>query len=285
MAAGRVGAAAASVGVLVLVAAFLTDVVVAGHRPGTTAGAAAGSFRFSSEVLDAGEGQGFVRVVVERTDLPVSRATVAFHTAAGSASEREDFDATEGLLTFDVGVSSASFVVVVRNDEVEEPTEQLTTLLGDRSAVAGTALIRIFDDDRRPHGSSAAGSEPAATAAGSGGSSMAGTSSAAGAGGAAAAAATGGGSRTAAAVAGAPVASASGGRVTTRSRPARPAAARRVTVRQSPVTPFELRPLAPTEALDPSLPLAIDPVLAVAAALLLARVAAEVWFRLRTGAA
>jgi hypothetical protein len=62
-------------------------------------------------------------------------------------------------------------------------------------------------------------------------------------------------------------------------RPATPTP-RRVTVRQSPVTPFELRPAPGTSAT--TIPGAVDPAIAVLAGLLLAKVAAEVWFRART---
>jgi hypothetical protein len=278
---GRVAIGRAAV-VVLLVLVVVVGVGVGVGAP--VAGAAGGAFRFSSEMLDAGEGQGFVRVVVERTDLPVSRATIAFRTVAGTATEREDFEATEGVLTFDVGVTSASFVVVIRNDAVEEPTEQLTAVLGERWAVAGTAVIRIFDDDRRPAGAASSGEESASVASGSGASpSMGGASSMSGSGSGSGSGSAVGGVRSSAS-AGVPSAPGTA-RAVARTRASGPAVKRRVAVRQSPVTPFELRPSAPTEVLDPSLPLAIDPVLAVAAALLLARVAAEVWFRLRTGVA
>lgn len=255
-------------------------VAVAGGVGPAAAGAEGGQFRFSSELIDAGEGQGFVRIVVERSDLPVSRATIAYRTMPGTALEGEDFEATDGILTFDVGVTSASFAVVVRNDVVSEATEQLTAVLGDRSAVAASAVVRIFDDDVRRAGSAAEKPDAGGGATAATGSSVASAS----------ARPLGPGTATAAAgPPGMPSAvrapAASVARPVTRGRSVRPAAPRRVSVRQSPVTPFELRPALPPGGPDPGPPLAVDPFLAVAAALLLARVAAEVWFRLRTGAA
>jgi hypothetical protein len=236
------------------------------------AGADGGRFRFSADVVDASEGQGFARVSVERLDLPVSRATVEYRTRPGSASDGTDFEATQGTLVFDVGATSASFVVVVRDDSLPEPSEELATVLQQGPSVTASAVVRILDDDATARPASSA-SAPAGGA----------TSAASGAAVNAAARPSIATPTTMASVA------APSGRVATSGRvvSARPATSRsrRVTVHQSPVTPFELRPAAPSTVGDDGPPAAVDPILAIAAALLVGRVAADVWFRLRAGPA
>jgi hypothetical protein len=238
------------------------------------ASADASTFRFTSSVVDATEGQGTVRVVVERTDLPVTRTTVDYRTEPGTALAGSDFEATRGTLVFEVGTTSASFLIVLRDDAMPESIEELSAVLGHGVSGAPTADVRIFDDDTAP--------VRRGTGAGAGGAS-AGPDDGAGA--SSGASATGGASAPVAVAAPSPAAAP---RAAAATRPRTSSAAtsgtRRVTVRQSPVTPFELR-AAPVEDGLPGPPAAVDPILAVFAALLVGRVAAEVWFRLRAGPA
>jgi hypothetical protein len=217
---------------------------------------ASGSFRFPEPAMQVSESQALVRVVVERTDLPVSRATVDYRTESATALEGEDFVAGAGRLVFDVGVSQATFVVYLLDDDVAEEREHLVVQLFGSSSAAAT--ITIFDDDRTVVVAGAAdGGAPASTPP--------------------AAPAT---SATPASGSAAPRPEAVRRRLVA-TRPVTPSP-RRVTVRQSPVTPFELRP-APG-ASGGSVPGAVDPALALLAGLLLAKVGAEVWFRARTAA-
>jgi hypothetical protein len=213
---------------------------------------AAPSFRFAEPDLVVGEGQPFVRAVVERTDLPVSRSAVDYRLEAVTAEEGRDFASGAGRLVFDVGEQQGTIVVYLRDDEIAEDRETLVVqLLGPSTA---SATITIVDDDGAV-GAMAAVTEGQAPAA-----------------------------APAAAAAAAPAAPATppaevARRRVVATRPATPTP-RRVTVRQSPVTPFELRPAPGTSTT--TMPGAVDPAIAVLAGLLLAKVAAEVWFRART---
>jgi hypothetical protein len=232
-----------------------------GARP---AAAAEGSVAFADPAPETIEDRPAVRVVVDRVDLPVSKLVVTYSTEDGTATGGSDYVPTSGSLVFDVGVRQATFVVQVRDDRVAEPTEHLVLrLTADRSST--TARLTILDDDADSAGTSSA-SDPARMST--------------------APAATASKpeelSASSAAVVSRPEAAPVRRRVV--AAPAR----RRVVLRQSPVTPFELRPSAPAEDASGSLPnepTVVDPVLALLAGLLLARVSAEVWFRARTVAA
>jgi hypothetical protein len=243
-----------SIGVAVLVALAVSLLAAPPAR-------AASEFRFADTALRASEGQAMVRVFVQRGDLPVSRASVDYRTEPGTASPGSDYAETAGTLTFGVGETHASFPVFLRDDDVAEGPETVVLLLVD--ARRSEIRLTIDDDDRVM--------APATNDGTGGGGAVVATSS----------------SPTAeprpnavapTAVAPAPPVVAAR-RPTTVVRRA-PAAPRPVVVRQNPVTPFELRP-APRNALGPPVPTDVDAGLAVLAALLLARVAAEVWFRAR----
>lgn len=236
------------------VACLAAAVVAATTTAWSTAPAqAAASFRFVEPELLVGEGQPFVRAVVERTDLPVSRATVDYRVESRTAEEGRDFAAGAGRLVFDVGDQQATIVVYLRNDEVAEDRETFVVqLLGTSTA---SARITVLDDDGALDtvAGITADDTPVPMAAPP-------------------------------AAAPAPAATPAPQVVRRRlvaTRPATPTP-RRVTVRQSPVTPFELRPAPGTSAT--SLPGAVDPAIAVFAGLLLAKVAAEAWFRARLAA-
>lgn len=215
---------------------------------------AAESFRFVEPAMQVAEGQAIVRVVVERTDLPVSRVTVDYRLESGTATEREDFAGGAGRLVFDVGERQATVIAYVRDDDLAEEREHfLVQLLGPSSA---SATISIIDDD----GTAPATATPAASTAPP-------------------APADAPPSAGPAAVTAAPPRTETVRRRVAATRSAAPAP-RRVTVRQSPVTPFELRPAPGTSAT--SMPSAVDPAIALLAGLLLAKVSAEVWFRART---
>jgi hypothetical protein len=227
-------------------------VAVAGALSWTAPARAAGSFRFPQPEINVTEGQTLVRAVVERTDLPVSRASVDYRLEAVTADEGRDFAGGAGRLMFDVGDQQATIVVYLRDDDLDEGPETLVVqLLGSSTA---SATVTILDDDRTPSAiatttdAGTAPPPPAPTAA-----------------------------APPAAAAGAPAPPVVRRRLVA-TTPV-PPAPRRVTVRQSPVTPFELRPAPGSPAT--SVPGAVDPAIALLAALLLAKVAAEVWFRAR----
>lgn len=228
--------------------------------------------RFADTSLRGVEGRGPVQVVVERTDLPVSRLLVHFRTdddEGRSAVAGSDYLHTAGTLVFEVGVRSASFFVTVRDDEVVEATEYLLLQLSTSSDGVATSRLTVLDDDLAESTAVAAATAPApppTTAPPR------------------ASAATPPPTTTPPVVV---AASAAVRRpvVVTRSRVVapRPAPPRRIILQQAPTTPFELRPL-PGSAGSSGVATAVDPLLALGAGVLLARVAAEIWFRARIAA-
>jgi hypothetical protein len=248
---------------LAVVALFALALCGPGVRP---AAAADGSVAFADPAPETIEDRPAVRIVVDRVDLPVSKLVVTYSTEDATAIGGSDYVPTSGSLVFDVGVRQATFVVQVRDDRLAEQTEQLVLrLTGDRWST--TARLSILDDDADAAGATSASAaaarpSPAPTTTDPRPEELS--------------------AAKASAVAPRPQAAPVRRRVV--AAPTR----RRVVLRQSPVTPFELRPSAPTEDASGSLPnepTLVDPVLALLAGLLLARVSAEVWFRARTVAA
>lgn len=259
----RCGRALAMLGALV--AAVLGGAVL-GVGGAAAQSSGASPVRFADSALYVAEGRGPLRVVVERTDLPVSRVVVDFRTEdggpTGGASAGEDYVHTEGTLVFDVGVSSSAFTVMMLGDEITEETEHLLLHLESSSGSGASTRVTIVDDDLAPAGSAADSVPPTSTPARS-------------------------------ALAPPPtspppvvVASSAGlrrpasMRAGSTSAAARPGAPRRIILQQTPATPFELRPSGGAGGVAT----AVDPLLALGAGLLLARVAAEVWFRTRVDA-
>lgn len=241
-----------------------------------------GGVRFSSSNMEIDETAESLRVTVERTGaLHVSRLIVDFATESGSARGGSDYADTTGTLTFEVGESFKSFAIRVRNDADVEEREQFTVRLsnarGDAPAMGGPMTISIWDDDTPPFDPEATG---VATPAGD---TAARRSAPARAPIAAPQVAAAPPSASPATVARPPATSVRPApRPATRVRRASASTARRqVSFRQSPVTPFELRPAATGAPTGPALPARVDPLLALVAGLLLARVGAEVWFRAR----
>ena len=236
--------------------------------------------RFASAMQGVEGRDDQVVVVVERTDLPVSRLLVRYRTQDGPAVAGSDYVPVAGTLVFEVGTRTSSFTVPLRDDEVVEQVEHLLVHLEASSGSGASARLTLLDDDQPP-------SFPSSSSSSSSSSDEAGSSTPA-------APAPDPSTRSGAVAAPVPapppvvVASSAGARrpVVTRTRPraaaARPAP-RRIILQQTPTTPFELRPAdGSAGALGPVT--AVDPVLALVAGLLLARVAAEVWFRVRLAA-
>ena len=79
--------------------------------------------------------------------------TVAYATSDATASAGEDYEATQGMLTFAVGDSARTVTVALLDDAMFEPTETFALTLSsavNAMIAAGTAEGRIVDDDDRP---------------------------------------------------------------------------------------------------------------------------------------
>lgn len=249
---------AAAVGLVAVIAAIVAA---------PSASAREATVRLADPHVEAFEQVGTVRITVERTDLPVSRIVVDYRTEDSTAVAGADYTHSSGTMVFDVGQSSQSFTVMVRDDDIEESGEHLLLHVSARDGSASDATpgrLTIIDDDLGPAGSTASDGPLSGAPATSEASSSA----------------RGGGN-------GASIGASSPGAAASASTPARPTAGarttrpirRRVSYQQSPVTPFELRQ---SPSRRTGRPTHVDPVLALAAGLLLARVGAEAWFRSRS---
>ncbi len=207
------------------------------------------------------EAVGLVRITIERTDLPVSRTIVDYRTEGATALPGSDYEESAGTLVFEVGETAATFTVPILDDTVPEGREHFVIRLVGRSSPGAWAPLTILDDDRpadtgvvAPGGDDQSATELASSSR------------------------SGGAAPAANAVAGSAAI-----RTTPRvAAPARPRL-RQVIVRQSPSAPFELRAAAPPADSDSrsGYPGRLDPLLATLAGLVFARVAAELWFRVR----
>lgn len=256
-----------------LVVAMAAGLGWSGSAAAQTSSGPAAQVRFAESSLQATESGGIVRVLVERVDLPVSRLLVHYRTEQVAGAEAgADYAHVAGTLVFDVGVRSSAFSVPLKDDAVAEPTEHLLLHLETSSGSGASTRLTILDDDLpAPSAPAPAPSVNAGGAARSGVVVPAVTTPPV------VVASSAGSSRPA------EVATA-----TARPRAraaARPSPApRRIILRQTPTTPFELRP-SPGSFDGTGTPSAVDPLLALAAGLLLARVGAELWFRARIVAA
>jgi hypothetical protein len=244
--------------VLVATAAALAPGASAGAAPGDTAPS---EVRFTQPAWSVDEGAGYAVVSVERTGLPVSAIDVDYSTAAGTATAGVDYTDAHGTLHFGVGTTVASFALNLVDDSVPETTETVTLRLdavrGGDGRPGSPASLLIRDDDTR---TAAAVTAPTTPPTGAAARSLA---------------------RPAPETATATATPSGSSAVVVRRRPAAPAAAP-ATAR--PPTRFELRTRADDDSItDGSLGgTRVNPLLAILAGLLVARLSAEVWFRVRT---
>ena len=112
------------------------------------------SASFDQTTLSLSENAGEVVLVVNRYGGIATESTVNYTISDGSAKVGEDYNAiVEGTLVFAEGSSTASLVVAIVDDLIEEPTEELTvtlfgpseglTLVGDL-----TATVTVLDNDK-----------------------------------------------------------------------------------------------------------------------------------------
>ena len=103
--------------------------------------------------LSVAEGIGTAVLEVTLTPASAETVTVNYATADASATDGEDYIATDGELTFTAGVTSQEIRVSITDDADDENAETLTVTLSDAvNAVIGdgTAELTIEDDDLTP---------------------------------------------------------------------------------------------------------------------------------------
>lgn len=113
--------------------------------------AAQPSFSFSQSSYGGQEDCAGIVVTVIRSGDTTGSASVRYTTADVSASSRSDYTSAVGTLTFDPGVTTQTFTVLISEDSFIEGTETATVTLSQPSlgAIIGThatASIVIVDD-------------------------------------------------------------------------------------------------------------------------------------------
>src|SRR6266542_1252311 len=114
-----------------------------------------GSLQFNSFFYSVSESGGTALITVNRTGGTAGVARVDYATGDGSAVAGQDYTATSGTLTFEIGVSIQTFSVPITNDAVDEinETSNLTLTNGADTGILGspaTASLSIVDDDPSP---------------------------------------------------------------------------------------------------------------------------------------
>jgi peptidoglycan/xylan/chitin deacetylase (PgdA/CDA1 family) len=96
---------------------------------------------------------GSVRMTV-RLDRPTSRPTTAVVATSGTATSGTDFLPARSRVSFGVGEQVAHFRLLVRQDDLDEPPEDITSTVSGGRGVQPTLLaqapVRILDDDPPP---------------------------------------------------------------------------------------------------------------------------------------
>jgi len=114
------------------------------------------SVKFANGATQAGEGNVFVQVTVERhgrNDRVPSTVDFSTSIEPGDTAEAADFTPVSGTLTFPPGVNSQSFSVPINDDNLDEDLETFQVNLGASSnsmlvsAVNSVAKVLIIDND------------------------------------------------------------------------------------------------------------------------------------------
>ncbi len=80
------------------------------------------------------ENAGVAQLVVSRTNVTDTEATVSYAPTGGTATPGVDFTLDPGVVTFAVGQTSATISVPITNDTRPEAAETITVTLGDPGA-------------------------------------------------------------------------------------------------------------------------------------------------------
>jgi TolB protein len=120
-----------------------------GVIPPPPAGAA--TLQFSTTDYSVSEGSAFATLTVVRTGETGAISTADFATVNGTATDRADYAAHFGTLTFNPGETTKTFIIFITDDVFVEDDDRLTTTLSNPSgSVLGalnTATLTIVDND------------------------------------------------------------------------------------------------------------------------------------------
>ncbi|HYY96905.1 MAG TPA: FG-GAP-like repeat-containing protein, partial [Pyrinomonadaceae bacterium] len=107
--------------------------------------------RFSASTYNVNEKDGAAVITVTRTGDLSRPASVEYSTSDVTASERSDYTAATGTLSFAAGESSKNFTIFVTDDALTEGSETLTLGLGNPAGASlaspSSATLTIANDD------------------------------------------------------------------------------------------------------------------------------------------
>ena len=111
-----------------------------------------GNIRLETSTISADEGDGTVRVRVDRTDGSDGEITVDYSTVAGSAAVGTDFEAVSGTLTFADGQAQQFVDITLLDDNTPEDLETFAFVIDNVQGGANllaprTAQISVADND------------------------------------------------------------------------------------------------------------------------------------------
>lgn len=109
--------------------------------------AAAPTIQFSAATYTTSEGAGSVTITVTRSGDLSGTSTVDYTTADDGATAGSDYTFSSGTLTFDPGQSSATIIIPIAADAIDEPAEQFNVTLSTPDAATlgapSTAVVVI----------------------------------------------------------------------------------------------------------------------------------------------
>ncbi len=111
---------------------------------------------FAAGVFTTTENVGSLPITVTLNPTSTDTITVTYTTANGTALSSQDYVAASGIITFNPGNTSQTFLLTITDDNIFEPTESFALTLSAPSpvptATIGTAstVITIIDDDPNP---------------------------------------------------------------------------------------------------------------------------------------
>ena len=111
-----------------------------------------GELRWAQAAYETSETGGVALVTVERVNGTLGEVTVSFAATDGTAVAPDDYAATNGVLTFADGATTASFAIELVDDGDDESAETIRLTLGEPTGGAALALpseavLTLHDDD------------------------------------------------------------------------------------------------------------------------------------------
>lgn len=106
---------------------------------------------FDQSTYDVSEAAGAATINIRLADPSVQEQQFSYATSDGSATAGQDYVAIEGVVTIPPGMTGASIIVPIRDNQLDQPDRELSvTLFGQGGSEVQTAVVVIKDDDEPP---------------------------------------------------------------------------------------------------------------------------------------